>query len=245
VRTRGLAVVLALAALAATGCAVANPKPVTGVTGAAATLNGDVYSNLAGSTQYWWRYGTTTAYGFETTHRSVAINDNQGHPVSEPLAGLSASTAYHVQMCAQDGSSPPRAVCSKDGTFTTLAPAGERALTVAQQYRGTPFFYGGANPATGFDDDGLVQYAFGQAGVTLPRISYQQFEVGAAVTLANLQAGDLVFFRSAAGDIYHVGIYEGGGSFFHAPHTGDVLKSNSLNEPFYAAQFAGGRRISG
>ena len=242
---RGLAAVLALAALAATGCAVANPKATTGVTGAAATLNGDVYSNLAGSTQYWWRYGTTSAYGSETTHRSVAINDNQGHPVSEPLAGLSASTAYHFKMCAQDGSSPPRAVCSKDGTFTTLAPVGQRALAVAQQYRGTPFHFGGASPETGFDDDGLVQYAFGQAGVTLPRVAYQQIGLGTAVTLANLQAGDLVFFDDGTGFIYHVGIYEGSSSFFHAPSTGDVLKSNSLNEPFYAGRFAGGRRISG
>ena len=56
---------------------------------------------------------------------------------------------------------------------------------------------------------------------------------------------DLVFFQDTGGFVDHVGIYEGGGSFFHAPHTGAVLGSNSLNEPFYAARYAGGRRISG
>jgi cell wall-associated NlpC family hydrolase len=228
-----------------TGCAVANPKPATSVGGTVATLNGDVYSNLSGTTQYWWRYGTTTAYGSETPHRSLTISDDQGHAVSEPLAGLSPSTAYHVQMCAQDGESPPRAVCSKDGTFTTLSPVGQRALTVAQGYRGTPFVYGGASPATGFDDDGLVQYSFGQAGVTLPRTADQQIGQGTPVALAGLQAGDLVFFQDTSGFVDHVGIYEGGGSFFHAPHTGAVLGSNSLDEPYYAARFAGGRRISG
>jgi cell wall-associated NlpC family hydrolase len=50
---------------------------------------------------------------------------------------------------------------------------------------------------------------------------------------------------TARGFVDHVGIYEGGGSFFHAPHTGAVLGSNSLSEPFDAARFAGGRRISG
>ena len=242
---RGLAVVIALAALAASGCAVADPKPTTGVTGAGATLNGDVHSNLAGTTQYWWRYGTTTGYGTETPHRSIAINDDHGHPVSEPLTGLSPSTAYHLQMCAQDGESPPRAVCSKDRTFTTLAPVGQRALAVAQQYRGTPFHYGGANPSVGFDSDGLTQYAFGQVGVTLPRVAFQQIGSGTAVTLANLQQGDLVFFDDGSGFISHVGIYEGSGSFLHAPSTGDVLKSSSLNEPFYAGRFAGGRRMPG
>jgi len=240
---RGLAVILALTALAATGCAVANPKPATGLTGTGATLNGDVYSNLAGNTEYWWRFGTTTAYGSQTPHRTIAISDNQPHPVSEPVSGLSPSTTYHVQMCAQDGESPPRAVCSKDGTFTTLVPVGQRALAVAQQYRGTPFHYGGANPSVGFDSDGLTQYAFGQVGVTLPRVAFQQIGSGSAVSLANLQAGDLVFFDDGSGFISHVGIHEGSASFFHAPSTGDVLKSSSLNEPFYAGRFAGGRRM--
>ncbi len=242
---RRLALILALAGLAASGCAVANPKPATLVTGAGATLNGDVHSNLAGNTQYWWRFGTTAGYGSETPHRTIAISDNQAHPVSEPLSGLSPSTTYHVQMCAQDGESPPRAVCSKDGTFTTLAPAGQRALSVAQQYRGTPFHYGGANPTVGFDSDGLTQYAFGQVGVTLPRLAFQQIESGTAVSLANLQPGDLVFFDDGTGFVSHAGIYEGNASFFHAPSTGDVLKSSSLNEPFYAGRFAGGRRITG
>jgi cell wall-associated NlpC family hydrolase len=39
-------------------------------------------------------------------------------------------------------------------------------------------------------------------------------------------------------------MYLGGGRFLEAPHTGDVVKVASLDEPYYAAQFAGGRRIA-
>jgi cell wall-associated NlpC family hydrolase len=123
-------------------------------------------------------------------------------------------------------------------------PKAQQALAVAQQYLGTPFVYGGASPATGFDDDGLVQYAYGQVGVALPRIATDQFNVGAPVALADLRPGDLVFFRDLTGYIDHVGIYAGGGQFLHAPHTADVIKYSSLSEPYYAQRFAGGRRVA-
>ena len=58
---RRLAVAAAVtAALVASGCAVGNPQPATDLTDTGATLHGDVYSNFAGDTEYWWRYGETT-----------------------------------------------------------------------------------------------------------------------------------------------------------------------------------------
>jgi NlpC/P60 family len=59
----------------------------------------------------------------------------------------------------------------------------------------------------------------------------------------HLIAGDLVFFRDSGGDVHHVGISLGGDKFINAPHTGDVVKVASLDEPYYAQQFAGGRRF--
>ena len=120
----------------------------------------------------------------------------------------------------------------------------QQALAVAQQYLGTLFAYGGASPATGFDDDGLVQYAYGQVGVQLPRVAYQQFGVGASVAVADLRPGDLVFFQDTSGYVDHVGLFAGDGQFLHAPHTGDVIKYSSLSEPYYAQRFAGARRVA-
>jgi len=56
-----------------------------------------------------------------------------------------------------------------------------------------------------------------------------------------LQPGDLVFFDG----LDHVGISLGGNEFVDAPHTGDVVKIDSLSEAWYAATYDGARRITG
>jgi cell wall-associated NlpC family hydrolase len=118
------------------------------------------------------------------------------------------------------------------------------ALAVAEQYLGTPYVWGGATPRIGFDSSGLVQYSYGQVGIQLPRIAQDQFLLGAPVDAAALLRNDLVFFRDPTGYVFHVGIWAGPREFIHAPHTGDVIKFTSLDVPFYALQFAGGRRVA-
>jgi cell wall-associated NlpC family hydrolase len=108
---------------------------------------------------------------------------------------------------------------------------------IAMRYLGVPYVWGGSTPR-GFDCSGLVMYAFGQMGISVPHSSYAQYTMGTAVSMSQLQAGDLVFFAGAS----HVGIYIGGGQFIHAPHTGDVVKISSLSG-WYASTFAGGRRL--
>jgi hypothetical protein len=111
---------------------------------------------------------------------------------------------------------------------------------------GTKYVWGGQAPG-GFDCSGLVQWAYGQNGIGLPRTTYNQINIGASVDIGNLQPGDLVFFdtepQNAGPD--HVGIYIGGGKFIHAPHTGDVVKISSLADPYYQNRFFAGRRIPG
>jgi cell wall-associated NlpC family hydrolase len=65
------------------------------------------------------------------------------------------------------------------------------------------------------------------------------FNYGKPVARGELQAGDMVFFNGLG----HMGLYIGGGSFVHAPHTGDVVKISSLNDAWYTATFVGGRRL--
>jgi peptidoglycan DL-endopeptidase CwlO len=108
---------------------------------------------------------------------------------------------------------------------------------IAMQYLGTPYVWGGASPG-GFDCSGLVVYAYAQVGVSLPHSSYAQYGAGVPVSMSELQPGDLVFFYGLG----HVGIYIGGGSFIHAPHTGDVVKISSISGS-YASSFVGARRI--
>jgi cell wall-associated NlpC family hydrolase len=129
------------------------------------------------------------------------------------------------------------------GAAAAHASSGERAVKLAKRYLGHPYVWGGESPESGFDCSGLVQYVYKQLGVQLPRVTDQQFEVGRAVGRHELRTGDIVFFRDPTGYIHHEGLYLDNGRFLHAPHTGDVIKISSLDEPYYAEQFAGGRRV--
>lgn len=123
-----------------------------------------------------------------------------------------------------------------------VAGHAQKAIQLARAYMGTPYKWGGADPKTGFDCSGLIQYVYKQAGVNLPRVAADQFKVGTPVDRQHLEPGDAVFFRDQSG-IHHEGMYIGGGSFIHAPHTGDHVKISSLADSYYASQFAGGRRF--
>jgi cell wall-associated NlpC family hydrolase len=110
---------------------------------------------------------------------------------------------------------------------------------VAMRYLGTPYVWGGASPG-GFDCSGLVAYAYGQMGVSLPHYTGALWNVGVPVSRGDLQPGDLVFFDGLG----HVGIYVGGNSFIHAPHTGDVVKISAISG-WYAETYVGARRVTG
>jgi cell wall-associated NlpC family hydrolase len=108
---------------------------------------------------------------------------------------------------------------------------------IAMRYLGTPYVYGGASPS-GFDCSGFVMYVYAQVGVSLPHNAAAQYGYGTPVDRSQLQPGDLVFFNGLG----HNGIYIGGGSFIHSPHTGDVVKISSLTG-WYSSTWVGARRL--
>jgi cell wall-associated NlpC family hydrolase len=126
------------------------------------------------------------------------------------------------------------------------APApipGPAALRVAERYLGTPYDWGGSSPRTGFDCSGLVQFAFAQVGVHLPRVAADQFHAGIPVARGDLEPGDAVFFANPGGEVHHVGLYIGDGRFINAPESGQDVRIDSLSEPYFASQYAGARRF--
>jgi peptidoglycan DL-endopeptidase CwlO len=108
---------------------------------------------------------------------------------------------------------------------------------IAMQYLGVPYVYGGSTPA-GFDCSGFIMYVYAQVGVSLPHNAAAQYGYGTPVDRSQLQPGDLVFFNGLG----HAGIYVGGGSFIHAPHTGDVVKISSMSG-WYDSTYVGARRL--
>ena len=111
---------------------------------------------------------------------------------------------------------------------------------IAEQYLGVPYVLGGASPS-GFDCSGLVMYVYAQVGVSLPHYTVAQYNYRTpSPCRGQLQPGDLVFFAGLG----HVGIYVGGGQFIHAPHTGAVVRIDSLSG-WYASEYDGAKRILG
>lgn len=108
---------------------------------------------------------------------------------------------------------------------TPTASLGSRAVSVARQYLGVPYRWGGTDPSTGLDCSGLVQLVYGKLGVKLPRVAIDQARVGTAVpSLGQAAPGDLIVFNG--GD--HIGIYLGGGKMIDAPHTGARVRVSNV-----------------
>ena len=105
-------------------------------------------------------------------------------------------------------------------------PGHPEVCAIAAQYLGVPYVYGGASPSTGFDCSGFVMYVYSKIGMSLPHYSGSQQQMGTPVSMSALAPGDLVFRGNPA---YHVGIYVGGGSVIHSPHTGAVVSYQSVS----------------
>ena len=131
-----------------------------------------------------------------------------------------------------------------------LAPGAQNnaVVSIAMRYLGVPYKWGGARPKTGFDCSGLVQYVFAQLGVTLPHYAAAQWHSPGAVWVAptRLQPGDLLFFPGSDGTHKapgHVGISVGDGYLIDAPHTRSFVRTDSLNEPWFANNYVGAKQI--
>ncbi|HST66029.1 MAG TPA: C40 family peptidase [Mycobacteriales bacterium] len=107
-------------------------------------------------------------------------------------------------------------------------PASKRAavaVATARAQIGKPYVTGGNGPGS-FDCSGLTKYAWAAAGVTIPRVSRDQYAAGTKVARADLQPGDLVYFGSP---VYHVAIYIGGGQMITAPQPGEYVKYQAVS----------------
>ncbi len=129
-----------------------------------------------------------------------------------------------------------------------LSPVGPKraeALLQTLLVLGVDYRNGGNSPASGFDCSGLVAHVYREAyGIKLPHNARAQSEIGARVSLAELRAGDLVFYNTLNRPYSHVGIYVGDGRFVHAPKTGAQVRVEQISGAYWMKRFDGARRIS-
>lgn len=137
--------------------------------------------------------------------------------------------------------------------YITIVDAAEAAaynslssvVTYAKQYLGYPYVYGGCS-SRGFDCSGFVKYVFANFGVTLNRTASAQMDNGTSVAKADLQPGDVVFFKksgSGASRASHVGIYVGNNQFIHASTSKTGVIISDMDSAYYTTGFVGARRM--
>jgi cell wall-associated NlpC family hydrolase len=162
--------------------------------------------------------------------RDLASEDLWRSSQERALRRRAAARDLHTAMRV---SAPPAVTAGADESV------GARAAAIAERHLGTPYRFGGCDPA-GFDCSGLVVHVYAELGVRLPHFAAAQYREGRRIGIDDLHRGDLVFFDG----LDHVGIYAGGGRFIHAPHAGGDVCVSSLTTGWYADRCEGAVRVA-
>ncbi|MEV6297979.1 transglycosylase SLT domain-containing protein [Actinoplanes sp. NPDC051861] len=139
-------------------------------------------------------------------------------PAAQAVAGSGGKFASALADATRSGS---------PGSGVT-GPSGDDVVAAAKKYLGTPYVFGGTDPDKGLDCSALIQRAYQDLGVELPRNSWQQARAGRPVSsLAEAKPGDILAFNSP---VDHVGIYLGDNRMIAAPKPGDHVKIQNVYE---------------
>jgi NlpC/P60 family len=123
-----------------------------------------------------------------------------------------------------------------------------RVIDTAEGVMGQPYRWGGTGDNGGFDCSGLIQYAYAEHGIELPRRSADQAKAGRAVEkqVGALAPGDILTFARSGTRISHVGLYLGDGRFIHSASKGVQVSLLSAEDPYgrwWWKRWMGARRV--
>ena len=119
----------------------------------------------------------------------------------------------------------------------------QQVIDSAFSKMGSPYVWGATGDG-GYDCSGLVYAIYvNELGISLPRTSSAQSQVGAQVDRSQLQPGDLIFFNTTGKGVSHVGIYIGDDTFIHANSGSGRVKQNKLSEKYYNSRFVNATRV--
>ena len=110
----------------------------------------------------------------------------------------SFSDLYYKYNPLEIETEPPRISSTINDTYKSDL---QKAVDTARQFIGTKYSWGGLTPSTGFDDSGLIKYAYKQIGIELPKTIKQMAKVGVEVpSVKDVQLGDLVYSDNSSGE---------------------------------------------
>lgn len=151
----------------------------------------------------------------------------------QPIVGLFGGATGSGGVTGTTGNSARNS--STQGASTASAA---QIIKYAETQLGVKYVWGAEQPGKGFDCSGLTQWAYGKAGVKIPRVAADQQKVGTKVPTNKTQPGDLLFVGNPA---HHVVMSIGGNKIIEAPHPGSHVLIRTLNP----SEFTSATRIVG
>jgi len=236
------------------------PYLVAGVGAGMGSSTGDDFSDSWGSWSVGGGYQLLPAsflsFAAEARWRELSLDSQDGLEVA---AGLS------IRFGGRGGRSPQPAgtPVAELPPPTEAPPAGrpppaegrdadrlrQAVVATAKEAMGRPYEWGGTGTnGGGFDCSGLIQHAYAQHGVRLPRVSRDQAREGKPIARngSSLRPGDLLTFSNSGGPVTHVGLYIGDGRFIHSASHGVQVSLLSGEDPYgrwWYTRWVGVRRI--
>ena len=193
---------------------------------------------IAGQTGEWYKvvYGDYLGYIYKPLISETPTATSRGNEVRQPENTQEQTTVENNEQTKNEAEVP---------AVPSNSAAGEKIVSFAKQYLGYSYVYGGTTPSGGFDCSGFVYYVFKSCGYNISRSCSAQANTGTAVSKANLQPGDVIFFNNTSnGAIGHVGIYIGDGKFIHAANSRRGVVTDTINSGYYYTYYYSARRIA-
>lgn len=192
-------------------------------------------------------------YGNAPLFQGIESLPTGPQPSQTPINPTTSGAPPATPPTSSSPGTPPGAPAPVPGPTPTPVPTATPAATqassnvvqTASRALGTPYVWGGTGP-DGYDCSGLVQWAYAQNGVNLPRTAQQQYNATQRLAQSDLKPGDLVFFANtyaSSEPITHVGIYMGNNQMINAPTEGKPVQVISMSNPFWASHYAGAGRV--
>ena len=222
----------------------AGPYLVAGVGGGLGSPHARSFSSFWGS----WSAGagyelfpaSFLAFNAEARWREMSLDRRNGMEIA---AGLSFRFGSAPAPSSRPAMPRPAALARDPVSLR------DSVVATATEVMGRPYRLGGTGAGGGgFDCSGLIQYAYGQFGVALPRTSAEQAEEGRKLPkkVGELAPGDLLTFSNRGGRVTHVGMYLGEGRFIHSATRGVQVSALSDDDPYgrwWYRRWVGARRI--
>lgn len=175
------------------------------------------------------------AYAFNTAEDSAAVTASESKVATVQPLTIASSIELSVTRDGYTATKPaPVPVAVMVNRFVTLNPpaqaySGQAIVDFAMQFVGVVPYGGGNSPTTSFSCDGLTQFVFGNFGISLPRTADAQARRAIAISAADAQPGDLLWWPGQ-----HIGIYAGGGLMVDSPTWGRYVEHHGIwGNPVY------------